>query len=167
MRITVCTVAGALVACGTDVRSNTQVSTEPDAGGGPTVVADAMPIPPDGIPSGLTPCEEAAYHSDLDWIQRAIFDVSCTTRCHGDSSPASSMSLRPGQSYAAMVNVTSRTDRNWVRVAPGNPGASMLMVQIGGEPGPELEGFMPWGQPMLCAPMIDSIRRWIAAGANP
>jgi hypothetical protein len=40
-------------------------------------------------------------------------------------------------------------------------------VQIGGEPGPELEGFMPWNQPKLCDEKIDAIRRWIAAGANP
>lgn len=161
-------IAFSLVACGTDVRSNDQDSTQDDAGvdGSTVVVVDAMPVPPDGIPTGLLPCEEAAYHSDLEWIQREIFDVSCTTRCHGDTPPAAGMSLRPGQSHTAMVNVVSRHDRAWVRVAPGNPGASMLMVQIGGEPGPELEGLMPWGQPMLCAPMIDSIRRWIAAGAN-
>jgi hypothetical protein len=43
----------------------------------------------------------------------------------------------------------------------------MLMVQLGGEPGPALEGLMPWGQPTLCDPMIDAVRRWIAAGASP
>lgn len=159
-----------LAACGTDVR------TDPDdqdmLGDDPAVlpdggVADAMPIPPDGIPPGLTPCEEAVYHSDLAWIQRAIFDVSCTNRCHADTPPAGGLSLRPGESRAAMVNVPSREFPNWMRVVPGNPGASMLMVQVGGEPGPELEGFMPWGQPMLCREMIDAMRRWIAEGAQP
>ena len=159
----------ALVACGTDVHTmpNDQDSTRPDAGGGSMPVADAMPVPPDGIPPNLTPCEQAVYHSDLAWIQQYVFDVSCTTKCHGDVPPAAGMSLRPGEARAAMVNVPAHHHTGWIRVVPGNPGASMLMVQIGGEPGPELEGFMPWDQPMLCTPLIDAIRRWIAAGALP
>ena len=77
------------------------------------------------------------------------------------------MSLRPGEARAAMVNVVSHHDANWIRVVPGRAAESMLMVQIGGEPGPPLEGYMPWGMPKLCVEKIDAIRRWIAAGANP
>lgn len=140
----------------------------PDAGiDGSTTVADAMPVPPDGIPAGLTPCEEAVYHSDLAWIQTAIFDVSCTDKCHGDTPPAAGMSLLAGQSRAALVNVSSTQFAGWQRVVPNSPSQSMLMVQIGGEPGPELEGYMPWGQPKLCVEKIDAIRRWVAAGALP
>jgi len=160
----------ALAACGTDVTTtptDQQDTTAPDAGAIGGTVADAMPIPPDGLPSGLTPCEEAVYHSDLAWIQAEVFDVSCTTMCHGNTPPAAGMSLRAGEAYAALINVTSHYDAAWKRVVPGHPGASMLMVQIGGEPGPELEGFMPWGQPRLCMEKIDAIRRWIAAGAPP
>ena len=158
-----------LVACGTDVRTaseGSKDSTAPDAGADAAVIADALPIPPDGIPANLTPCEQAAYHSDLAWIQKWIFDVQCTTMCHGSDPPASHLSLRPGQAYGAMVNVASHHD-GWTRVVPGDPAASMLMVQIGGEPGPELEGFMPWGMPKLCVEKVDAIRRWIAAGAQP
>jgi hypothetical protein len=139
---------------------------DPD-GGGSTHVADALPIPPDGIPANLTPCEEAAYHSDLAWIQDKIFNESCTTKCHGDSPPAAMMSLLAGQSRAALVNVPSTGFSGWIRVVPGDPAHSMLMVQLGGEPGPALEGTMPWGQPKLCDGKIDAVRRWIAAGANP
>jgi len=158
-----------LAACGTDVNTmpDDQGSTHPDAGAGSTHVADAMPIPPDGIPPNLTPCEQAVYHSDLPWIQTFVFDVSCTTKCHGDTPPAAGMSLRPGEARAAMVNVVSHHDPSWMRVVPGSPARSMLMVQIGGEPGPQLEGLMPWGMPKLCDEKIDTIRRWIAAGANP
>lgn len=161
----------ALSACGTDVMTNPtdQDPTKPDGGTrvDAGMVADAQPVPPDGIPPGLTPCEEAVYHSDLAWIQTAIFDVSCTEECHGDSPPSASLSLKPGESRAALVNVASRHTAGWVRVSPGSPGASMLMVQIGGEPGPDLEGLMPWGMPQLCDEKIDAIRRWIAAGALP
>jgi hypothetical protein len=164
---TPCIVFALAAACGTDVTTtpSDQDTMRPDAGRDAGTVADAKPIPPDGIPVGLEPCEEAAYHSDLAWIQSAIFDVSCTDKCHGAEPPAAHMSLRAGQSHAALVNVASHHTAGWLRVAPGNPGASMLMVQIGGEPGPELEGLMPWGQPKLCDGKIDAIRRWIAAGA--
>jgi hypothetical protein len=159
-----------LAACGTDVNTmpTDQDSTNPDAGAdGSTHVADAMPVPPDGIPPGLTPCEEAVYHSDLAWIQAQIFSVSCTTECHGKTPPSAGLSLKPGEAHAALVNVRSTQFPDWVRAVPGNAAASMLMVQIGGEPGPELEGLMPWGMPKLCDEKIDAIRRWIAAGATP
>jgi hypothetical protein len=163
-------IALALVACGEDV-SNTaddDDDTVNDASvGGSTQVADAMPVPPDGIPPNLTPCEEAVYHSDLAWIQAKVFDVSCTTKCHGDSPPAAQLNLLPGQARAALVNVASTTHSGWKRVVPGSSASSMLMVQIGGEPGPSLEGFMPWGMPKLCNEKIDAMRRWIAGGANP
>lgn len=160
----------ALVACGTDVNTmSDDQHMSPD--GGTTItadagpIADAMPIPPDGIPTGLTPCEEAVYHSDLAWIQEQVFDVSCTTKCHGDSPPAAMMSLVPGASHDSLVDMPSTQFSGWIRVKPGNPGASMLLVQLGGEPGPELEGYMPWGMPRLCDEKIDAIRRWVAAGA--
>lgn len=159
----------AVAACGTDVNTlpNDQDSTKPDAGGGSMHVADAMPVLPDGIPPNLTPCEEAIYHSDLAWIQTKVFDVSCTTMCHGDTPPAAAMSLRPGEARTSLVNMRSTQFPDWIRVVPGSPAQSMLMVQLGGEPGPELEGTMPWGMPKLCTEQIDAIRRWIAAGANP
>src|SRR5262249_1657872 len=144
-------IALALIACGEDVRNTADDQTDPDAGGdGSTHVADAMPVPPDGIPPNLTPCEEAVYHSDLAWIQAKIFDVSCTTMCHGDSPPAAQLSLLPGRARAALVNVASTTHTGWKRVVPNRSAASMLMVQLGGEPGPQLEGLMPWGMPKLC-----------------
>lgn len=160
----------ALAACGTDGRTIPDGSAagadaiEP-IDGAPS--GDATEVPPDGIPPNLTPCEEAVFHADLAWIQAQIFDVSCTTRCHGDSPPAAELSLLPGESRAALVGVASTEFAGWLRVAPGDPGASMLMVQIGGVPGPDLEAYMPLGQPMLCIEKIDAIRRWIAAGAQP
>jgi hypothetical protein len=169
MRLSSCLVI-VVAACGTDVNTmpTDQDSTKPDSGvDGSTHVVDAMPIPPDGIPPNLTPCEEAVYHSDLPWIQAQVFSVSCTTMCHGDSTPSAGLSLKPGEARAALVNVRSTQFPDWVRVVPGNAAASMLMVQIGGEPGPALEGLMPWGMPKLCDEKIGAVRRWIAAGANP
>ena len=77
------------------------------------------------------------------------------------------MDLSAGRAYASLVNVPSSQYSGWMRVVPRSSPQSMLMVQLGGEPGPELEGTMPWGMPKLCTEQIDAIRRWIAAGANP
>jgi hypothetical protein len=161
------------IGCGTEPRTNgpDEHESEIEADGGvtrdgPSPSVDASAIPPDGIPMGLAPCEEAGYHSDFEWIQRTIFDVSCaTTGCHTGTSPDSGMNLSRGSAHAALVNVASQQADGWVRVKPGAPGESMLMVQIGGEVGPPIEGTMPWGQEPLCDPQIDAIRRWIQAGA--
>lgn len=153
-----------VTACGTDVMER---EPTPDAGAlrdGLTIVADAVSIPPDGIPGHLTPCEEAVYHSDLAWIQSKVFDASCTS-CHDSSSPAAGLTLLADRARGALVNVASTSFSGWTRVVPGNPAASMLMVQLGGEPGPELEQLMPPGQQPLCVEKVDAIRRWIAAGA--
>ncbi len=165
-----------LVACGTDVRSTQDGvgnSSDPgvdgglkEDGGSSTIVADARVPPPDGIPPGLAPCDEAPYHSDFAFLQQSIFTPSCAVNgCHTGTSPDASMALDAARAHANLVNVPSTQFDGWTRVVPGNPGASMLMVQVGGEPGPELEGFMPWNMPRLCDPLIDAMRRWIASGA--
>ena len=164
----------ALTACGTDLRSDDTrdpVNTAPDAGtntGGPgpstpTPDGGVSGVPGDGGP--LTDCEEATFHSDLAWIEQKVFAPSCLGDCHTDPTPSASLNLSAGLSHHSLVNVTSTQFPSWKRVVPGNPGASMLLVQLGGEPGPELEGTMPWGEPKLCDEKIDAVRRWIAAGA--
>jgi hypothetical protein len=164
-------VALALTAsCGTEPQTGTndQTDTRPDAGSSMSPKHDASVPPSDAEPPGLAPCDAAIYHADLAWIQEKIFTPSCaTSECHSGSSPDASMNLSAGMAHHALVNVNSTQFTGWKRVVPGNPGASMLLVQLGGEPGPELEGTMPWGQPKLCDPLIDSVRRWIAAGAQP
>ena len=166
MRFVPAIVLAAAAGCGTEAPTHGPDGS-PDGGvrDGSSVVVDATPIPPDGIPAGLAPCEEAVYHSDLAWIQSRIFDVSCTTMCHGASPPAGMLNLRPAASRLALVNVQGYSHPDWIRVVPGDPKKSLLMVEIGGEPGIQLEGYMPWQQPMLCTQKIDAIRRWIAAGA--
>jgi hypothetical protein len=172
-----------LVGCGVDVRtppmgSDETNNTNDDSsdpgvdggvrtdGGGSTTVTDARVPPPDGIPQGLAPCDEAVYHSDLAWIQRTVFDVSCSVNgCHDTQNARADLDLSAGVAHAQLVDVASTQFSGWVRVVPGSSPDSMLMVQIDGEPGPALEGYMPWGMPKLCDNQIDAIRRWIASGA--
>lgn len=162
----------ALTACGEDVRTMPGGSSDSGADdgirpdGGSTTIVDAATPPPDGIPPGLAPCEEAAYHSDFAWIQRTVFDVSCLQGCHSGQYPRGELDLSAGRSHAQLVNARSTYDTSWRRVVPGDPGASMLMVQLGAEPGPPVEITMPSGQPKLCDEQLDAIRRWIASGAQ-
>jgi len=163
----------ALAACGTDLSSRTQdpVDTLPDGG---TNASDAgsstNPVTDGRVPDGidesmLTDCQAATLHSDLAWIQQKVFTTTCLAMCHSGSNPDAGMDLSAGRAWSSLVNQPSTQFSGWTRVVPGDPKASMLMVQLGGESGPELEGTMPWGQPALCPEKIDAIRRWITAGA--
>ncbi|HUS28074.1 MAG TPA: hypothetical protein VMZ53_06180 [Kofleriaceae bacterium] len=169
MRSTSAAVLLALVACGTELPSGDSrdpVNTAPDAGvGSQSSDGGVTGAPGDGSTTPLTDCQEATQHSDLAWIQQKVFTPSCTDECHSTPDPSSGMDLTAGHAYTNLVNVNSNQFSGWKRVVPGDPRSSMLMVQIGGEQGPALEGTMPWGQPKLCDEKIDAIRRWIAAGA--
>lgn len=135
-------------------------------GGSSSTVSDARVPPPDGIPADLEPCDEAQYHSDFQFVQDKVFTTSCAVSgCHDSTKAAAGMNLSAGVAYTNLVNVPSSGYSGWMRVVPGSSADSMLMVQVGGEPGPELEGTMPWGQPQLCEPLIDAMKRWIVAGA--
>src|SRR5258706_2955072 len=102
MRLILCMLA----ACGLNEVAGEGIATGPD-GGAPT---DAGSTSPDGE---RTPCEEARFHSDLVWIQANVFDVSCTTGCHGKTPPAAGLTLKAGESRAALVNVESTPNPNW------------------------------------------------------
>jgi hypothetical protein len=64
------------------------------------------------------------------------------------------------------VNVASRECPQFMRVAPGQPGASYLLFKLAGPPQPCFDGErMPEGAPALPAADQDTIRAWIAEGA--
>lgn len=155
-------------ACGTEPStSHEPIDVPPDAGSSSeTSSLDAGTSGPrDGSTAALTACQEATQHSDLAWIQRNVFDVSCLTGCHSGANASSQMDLSSGRAWASLVNVPSNQESGWVRVVPGNSPSSFLMVKLQGEPGPALDAYMPWGQPTLCKEELDAIRRWIVAGA--
>lgn len=163
-------IALAAAACSTDVRAS-----QPDAQLAPfsadapllTLVDASVDAPAPDARANLTPCEEAATHSDIAWIQAKVFNVHCMDGCHDSHNPDGAMDLSAGHARVNLVGVTSAWDPRWKRVVAGNPAESMLMVQIGGEPGPPLTHYMPWNKPRLCDEMIGAIRRWIDQGAQP
>lgn len=133
---------------------------------------DAAHAAPDGAVVGIdapvaTVCDEAMQHSDLAWIQDHVFTPSCATgSCHRGSSPAVGLSLEAGQSFGNLVGHDASTASGWVRVAPGSPTTSYLVVALGRASGPApKDGTMPLGMPALCGPKLDAIERWITTGA--
>jgi hypothetical protein len=128
----------------------------------PSKIIDAAPV---------TRCTEAVMHSDYEWLRDNVFQVSCGafTSCHqGGGSAAAQLDLTAAHAYQNLVNVASSTfPGQWVRVVPGDPDHSYLMVKLGGVPGPLGDGgLMPQNGQMLCQPKIEAVRRWIAAGAQ-
>jgi len=145
-----------------------------DAGGGGSGDDGGTP-PGDGgeagdAPGALTPCEEAPQHSDLAWLQQHVFTPSCAVAgCHAGTSPDVGLSLEAGKAYANLVNRGSSTVSGWIRVVPGQPAQSYLLVALGRAAGPPpRDGFMPiGGRPPLCVEMVDAVERWVLAGAPP
>ncbi len=165
-------VALALVtACGTELPRSGTPDPRPDAGmagGGDGTVNTAGDAGTDGAP--LTICEQAAQHSDLTWIQDNVFSSTCAlSHCHSSDSQAGGLVLSQGMARDSLVNKPSTVQSGWMRVLPGDPAHSYLLVAVGAEPGTPPEGStMPWGGlPMLCSQELDALKRWITAGANP
>jgi hypothetical protein len=141
-------------------------------------------------PADATPiCAEAESHSDLDWLQAHVFSTSCVfSSCHkGTAHDAAGLSLEPGKSWAGLVGqdcqmtIAMPPPTQWVRVVPGDPANSYLMVLVdpkdntlpGGDSDPDgydgpidpKVGSMPYNSPLLCKEKIGALRRWIEAGA--
>jgi hypothetical protein len=146
-------------ACGTDSTPGpgTADGLAPDGG----VRGDGATVDP------AEGCAEAAMHSDFAWIQAHVLTPSCaTSMCHAGAEPSVDLSLEAGEAYANLVGKGASTASGWIRVVPGSPDQSYLMVALGRAPGPmPRDGFMPLGAPPLCAAKLDAVGRWISAGA--
>lgn len=145
-------------ACGTEP---SRPDTAPDA---------AVVSMPDASGAPLTVCQQATQHSDLTWIQDNVFTSTCAVaHCHAEDNQAGGLVLATGMSHDYLVNRASTVQTTMMRVLPGDPANSYLLIALGGEPGNPPEGtVMPWGGAQtLCGEEIDAIKRWVAAGANP
>jgi hypothetical protein len=152
-------------------RSADDDSSGPDSGApvvdGP-VAADAGVLA-DAMIGNPTVCEEATLHSDFAWLQANIFTPSCATAtCHFGPNGDVGLRLEEGEAYTNLVNKGASTQAGWVRVVPGSPSTSYLVVALGRASGPPpRDGFMPLGADPLCVEKLESIERWIARGAQP
>ncbi len=124
-----------------------------------------------GGPDAVSPsCMEATMHDDLPWLQEKVFSPSCSgfSSCHmGAALDAEGLNLETGSTHAQLVGVRSELFPELVRVVPGDPANSYLMIAVGQYPGPLGKGgTMPLNNPLLCPQKRDAIERWIRAGAT-
>jgi len=97
-------------------------------------------------------------------IQASVFTPTCAVSgCHSGGTPAGGMNLEDGQTFNSVVDVPSVGMPAMDRVEPGDSANSFLVRRIEGTVAPQ----MPFGGPPLSQALIDDIRQWIDAGANP
>lgn len=124
----------------------------------------------DGAPGGdftaTFTVEAATSAPTLSELQADIFTPSCAkSGCHAGPAPAQGMNLSDGQTFANTVGVPSTEVASLDRVEPGNPDDSYLVRKVEGTA--SVGGRMPLdGPPFLTNAQMQSIRDWIAAGAQ-
>jgi hypothetical protein len=123
------------------------------------------------VNSSLDGCPVAVPFADV----QAIFSASCAVAfCHSGPFPANGMSLAPGEAFDEIVGIRplnlSAAAAGFLRVDPGMPENSFLLLKIDADPLPDFSfgGSMPpFPSPMLPPKEIQLIEDWIAQGANP
>lgn len=121
---------------------------------------------------GLAACgsDEEAFENvkpTLASLQSDVFNKTCLdSGCHSATDAEGGLVLEAGRSHAAMVAVTSQTNRcNSLNIVePGEPNQSVLLLKLTGT---ECGTRMPQGRAALPANVVDAVRTWIADGAQP
>lgn len=116
-----------------------------------------------GLPVSSSSASSTPLTADFASIQDNVFTPICT-RCHIGASAPQGLQLDAAHSYGLLVGVPSTEQPNVLRVAPGNPDASYLVLKLEGASSIS-GGQMPLGGPYLPQSTIDVIRQWITDGA--
>lgn len=87
--------------------------------------------------------------------------------CHMTGEEAGHMALHPDAAYASLVGVQASEVPALMRVKPGAPDRSYMLMKIEGThlKNGGMGARMPFGGPPLDKATIEMIRAWIAAGA--
>lgn len=128
------------------------------AGNGAGLDANGQPIGAGGAPP-------PPLTADFKSIQDDILTPICT-HCHSGAAAPEGLELDAAHSYALLVGVPSNEDPGRLRVKPGSPDASYLVLKLEGSPG-IVGAQMPFGAPALPQATIDVVRQWITNGAPP
>ena len=147
---------------GLDENGQPQVTT-PDTGT-PTDSPDDSgdsPTPPEETPdSGDT---DNGIQATLESIQDNVLSPICA-QCHfGSNAPVGLRMDSLDVSQANLINVDATLNPTFKRILPGDAENSFLYLKILGDP--VAGNRMPLGLPALTESTIDTIRRWIEAGA--
>jgi hypothetical protein len=127
------------------------------AGNGEGLDQNGQPIGSGGNPSG-------PITADFESIQANVFTPICS-KCHIGASAPEGLQLDAAHSYNLLVGVPSAEKPSLLRVNPGNPDASYMVLKIEGAPG-IVGGQMPLGETPLPQATITAIRQWITNGAQ-
>jgi hypothetical protein len=122
-----------------------------------------------GCPIAATPT--ATRPATLWTIQETIFSPRCAiATCHDTTTRSGDLVLEAGASHGELVgvepDVDTARDAGLLRVDPGDPDNSFLVIKLEG-PTPSQGSRMPLTGPLLDPADIGIIRAWIAAGAAP
>jgi hypothetical protein len=115
---------------------------------------------------GLVSALAEAPGGSLAGVQ-PIFDRECV-KCHGPEKQKAKLDLSPGVAYKSLVNTPSKEEPSFMRVKPGDPDQSYLMLKLEHKSS-DGDG-MPkglFGSRKLSQQDLDIIKAWIASGANP
>ncbi len=132
-------------------------------GGGGGGGGGGAPPPPGGdpyVPPAPPPPE--ALMPTFESIQANVFTPICTA-CHVGAAAPEGLILDAANSYGLLVNVSSVQAPDLLRVNPGNPNDSYLIMKLEGTAA--VGARMPDGGPPLPQSDIDVIRHWIIEGA--
>lgn len=119
-------------------------------------------------PTGGLPDVEIANPSFVTDIQPILTRRCSIGGCHSFATQRGRLALDAAHAYAMLVGVESALDPPRLRVAPGDPDASLLVHMIETSPA-RRDGLprMPLGSQPLTERQIATIVNWIAQGANP
>jgi len=118
-----------------------------------------------GVPND-EPDPEAVPRSFSD-IQTMIFDSMCAAQCHRGGAAPKGLSLEPQRSIRNLVGVASVEAPDLMRVAPGRPEDSYLVVKLVPSDARRVGSRMPrTGPPFASSKQIRAVQRWISAGAT-
>jgi chloramphenicol 3-O-phosphotransferase len=113
--------------------------------------------------SGAASSGGSSVTADFQSIQDNVFTPICS-KCHIGASAPEGLQLDAAHSYNLLVGVPSVEESNLLRVKPGDPDDSYMVLKIEGASGID-GGQMPLGETPLPQSTIDAIRLWITNGA--
>jgi methionine-rich copper-binding protein CopC len=128
------------------------------AGNGAGLDANGQPLGPGSAPP-------APLSADFQSIQDNVFTPICV-RCHSGAAAPQGLQLDAAHSYALLVGVPSSEVPALLRVKPGAPDGSYVVLKLEDAAG-IVGAQMPLGGPPLPQTTIDFIRQWISDGALP
>jgi hypothetical protein len=99
-------------------------------------------------------------------IQAEVFTPTCAKAgCHSAAAASQGLVLEAGQAYGFLVGRPATGRGSILRVEPGSPETSYLILKLRGDPSITGQRMPLDGPPYLTAEQIDGIAAWIRAGA--